>query len=331
MPTAMARANISPVRIGRCWKVLAAKMNTASAIATHIRNCENLARPFWKLVTGGAWLSDAAMRPKTASAPVATAIPVPDPDWTTVPISAQHGRSPSPGLAAHGRGVLAGGLRLAGDRRLVAGQVRGLEQPEVGRDDVSETDAYDVAADDVGDLDLLLHTVAHDHGAVSDPVLEGVGRTLRLVLVPEPQADAHREDDQDDACIRYVAGCHREDRSHSQEHQQGTLHLSPQDMGGRCPVGGNRVGAITGQTLSRFLARQSRAGCAERGLHLSSVDTARLLDQRGDVGRCCRCDRRLRLHALDASPVASRRTVEHWHDAGPIFCSPERSTTNCFR
>src|SRR5450759_4021065 len=72
-------------------------MNTAKAIATHIRNCENLASPFWKLVTGGAWLSAAAMRPKTASAHVATTIPVPDPDWTTVPISAQHGRSPNPG------------------------------------------------------------------------------------------------------------------------------------------------------------------------------------------------------------------------------------------
>src|SRR5665811_234658 len=73
------------------------KMNTAKATATHIRNCENLASPFWKLVTGGAWLSDAAMRPKTASLPVATTIPVPDPDWTTVPISAQQGRSPNPG------------------------------------------------------------------------------------------------------------------------------------------------------------------------------------------------------------------------------------------
>ncbi len=207
-----------------------------------------------------------------------------------------------PRLAADGRGALAGRNRLTGDRGFIAGQIDGLDQPQVGRDDMSEADPDDVATYDVGDVHFLLGTIADDHGVVGDPVLERVGCALRLVLVPEPHADAHAEDDQDDRRVRNIAGGHRQDRSHGEQHQQGTLHLSPQDMSGRCPVGRNSVRALAGQALGGFLAGKPGVRGAKVGLQLSDIDAAGFLDQRGGAGRDCRSAQRLRVHTRDASP-----------------------------
>ena len=77
--------------------------------------------------------------------PVATTTPRPAPWCTTVPMNAHDGRSSGESPAGATAVDFSTGQRLAGQHRLVALELRRLEQPQVGGHDVADAQRDDVA------------------------------------------------------------------------------------------------------------------------------------------------------------------------------------------
>ena len=99
IPTAIASENSSASSTGLCSATLMMKIAPVSTPATWTSSIENLRSPTWNSVSGCRSPKPTAIRPNSASLPVATTTPVPDPACTTVPISAQQ-RSSASGVPA---------------------------------------------------------------------------------------------------------------------------------------------------------------------------------------------------------------------------------------
>jgi hypothetical protein len=89
IPTAIDSENSSASSTGLCSATLMTKIAPVSAPATWTSSIENFRSPTWNSVSGCCCPRPTAIRPNSASPPVATTTPVPDPARTTVPISAQ--------------------------------------------------------------------------------------------------------------------------------------------------------------------------------------------------------------------------------------------------
>ena len=102
-------------------------------------------------------------------------------------------------------GILGRGCRLARERRLVDVQVVGVDDPDVGRHDVSRAQQHEVVADDVVHGDLLPGPVADDGRVQRQAGLEGGHRGLGPGLLDEAQHRAQGDDREDDAGRHRVA------------------------------------------------------------------------------------------------------------------------------
>src|SRR5659263_217775 len=80
------------------------------------------------------------------------------------------------------------GHRLSGEDRLVALELRDLEEPEVGRDDLAEPEVYDVTRYQGGDVDGRRVAAPHYHARVPDLAVQRLGRAHSAVLVDEAEA-----------------------------------------------------------------------------------------------------------------------------------------------
>jgi TOTE conflict system, Archaeo-Eukaryotic Primase domain len=126
------------------------------------------------------------------------------------------------------RGLL-GRQRLAGEHRLLALQLGGGQQPQVGRHDLAELHVDHVAGDQVGDVHGAGVPVADHQAAVADTGVQRLGSLLRAVLVAEPQAHRSGEDDADDHGVGRLAEERRRHRGHRQQEQQRRTELADED------------------------------------------------------------------------------------------------------
>ena len=85
MPTAIASENSSASSTGLCNTTLMTKIAPVSTPATWTSNMENLRSPTWNSVSGCFSLSPTAIRPNSASPPVATTTPAPGPPTRPCP------------------------------------------------------------------------------------------------------------------------------------------------------------------------------------------------------------------------------------------------------
>ena len=95
---------------------------------------------------------------------------------------------------------------LAGEDGLVALQLVGLQQPQVGGDQVTHAQGHHVAGDQLAHVQTLLFAVAPDQGLVADVGVQRGDRQLRAVLVDEAQPHAQDDDRGDDRPVGGVAG-----------------------------------------------------------------------------------------------------------------------------
>ena len=125
-----------------------------------------------------------------------------------------------------GRRRLVGRNRFAGQDRLVAFQLRRLDQPKIGRDDGADGDLDDVARNEVGHVDLLLDPIAPRDRAVVDIGVQGRRGDLGTVFVEESEADAERDDRRDDHGVGRIAGHTRHQCRAQQQDQQRVAQLA---------------------------------------------------------------------------------------------------------
>jgi hypothetical protein len=88
--------------------------------------------------------------------------------------------------------------RLAGEDGLVAFELVGLDDPQIGGHDVADLQGHDVTGDEDAHVHLASRAVPPGQGAVVDVAKEGCDRPRGAVLVDEAQSDAQDQDQGDD-------------------------------------------------------------------------------------------------------------------------------------
>ncbi len=225
MPIAIASENSSASMSGREKATLITKIETVRTPATFTSRREKPRRPTWKAVSAWRSESPAAMPPNAVALPVATTTPRPG---ALVHDGAHEGarRQVERRVARLGdRGRLRDRQRLAGQDGLVAFELRGLDQPEVGGHDVADAQGDDVARDERCDVDAALLPVAPDERLVVDVAVQRRDGVRRAVLVDEPEPDAERDDRGDDRRVRRIAREARDGRRREQQQEQRVAQL----------------------------------------------------------------------------------------------------------
>ena len=97
------------------------------------------------------------------------------------------------------------GHRLPGQDRLVALEVGGGEQPQVGRHDRADFEVHHVARDEMRDFDATRNAVARRRHEMTDVRVHRLGGPFGPELVHEPEADGGTEDDPDDEGVHTLA------------------------------------------------------------------------------------------------------------------------------
>jgi hypothetical protein len=152
---------------------------------------------------------------------------------------------------------------LAGQDGLVALQLVGLQQPQVGRDHIAHAQGHHVARHQVTHVQALLAAVAPDQGLVADACVQRGDRHLGAVLVDEAQPHAQDDDRGDDGPVGGVAGGGGDARGGQQQDQQRVAELAAQDPKGGHPVGGQHVAADTSQPAGGLVGGEAGLGAAQ--------------------------------------------------------------------
>ena len=268
-PIAIASEKSNASMNGRCSTMLMTKIEAVSTPATRTRRNENPRSPTWKAVSAGRSPSPAAIRPKPVCMPVPTTTPFALPSRTIVPISAHEPEPCPPRRPSSHR------ERLAGEHGLVALELGGVEQADVGRDDVADREVHDVAGHQRGHVDALGCAVPHHERGVADLRVQRLDRLLGPELVHEAEADRERHDHADD---HRVGGIAREprDRGRGEEQQeQRVAELAREHRERPGAVAAQRVGAERAQALLGLGARETFGPRLERREHFGSRRTRR--------------------------------------------------------
>ena len=163
---------------------------------------------------------------------------------------------------AHGVGGLPHGVGLAGQGRLVDLEVGGADHAAVGRDLVALREDHDVAGDEVLREDLDLLAVTDDVDVGGEHLLEGLGRLVGLVLLPEAEAAVDEVDQPNgDAQLRH-AGDERDDAGDPQKDRHEVREVGEKrQYRGLFLCSLNEVLSELALVLCRLLAREAcRAG-----------------------------------------------------------------------
>ncbi len=147
-PIAIASEKSSASMKGRCSNRLITKIETVSTPATRTRRYENFFSPTWNAVSECRSPRPTAIAPNCVPDPVRTTTPTAEPSLTIVPMS-PHDATPS----VDRRDPLLDRHRLARQHGFVALELGDLEQAHVGRDDVADPQADDVAGNELHDVD----------------------------------------------------------------------------------------------------------------------------------------------------------------------------------
>ena len=93
------------------------------------------------------------------------------------------------------------GHRFAGEDCLVALELVGLDDPQVGRHDTADPQRHDVTRDEQAHVKRALPAVPPDQRLVVDVAMESGDGIGGAVLVDEAEADAQQHDRADDSRV----------------------------------------------------------------------------------------------------------------------------------
>ena len=201
----------------------------------------------------------AAIAPISVRPPVATATPAPRPEVTTVPAWAMERRSATGASAATGLRRLLDREGLAGQGRLVHGEIVDLDEPEVGRDAVSRLQQHPVARDHVLGRHGEVAAAPDDPDLGLEQVTEGLGRALGLPLLEGPDDRVREHDHEDEGRVAPVSEPGR-DRGRREEDIDQRASELPEKEGQRTRRGSRR--------------QPVRAVCLKPGRSLRTVEAA---------------------------------------------------------
>ena len=193
--TASATPNVNIVN-GEWWCTSTATVAISTAASSTTIAIVRLKRSM-RSVSGGlpAWTADidAASRPTSVAAPVATTMPCALPRNTRVAANAQFARSDG-GARSSASTVRVLGRRqgFAGQQRLVDLQSVTVQQPEVRRHVLAAFERDDVAPHELGGVDLAGHAVAHDGGADPQQALQRLALLFGIPFLPRPERRSSR-------------------------------------------------------------------------------------------------------------------------------------------
>ena len=164
------------------------------------------------------------------------------------------------GIEIAGARLLGGRRGLAGERRLVDVQVVGVDDPAVGRHDVSRSQVHEVAPHDIVDGDLQLLAVADDSRTQREPRLQGPDCRLRTCLLDEPEDGAHDHDCEDDRGVDLVADDQAHQARADEDEDERARDLGDEDREACAPSSSaDRIGTVGAEALGRLCGGQTRS------------------------------------------------------------------------
>ena len=195
------------------------KIDTVSTAVTLASKPANDVMPRWKAV--GGWRS--CSPPATRSEPRLHAGGDDDAARRgrcarSCPCTRSSRESP-PATRASGAMSLLDRVGLAGQRRLVDGQLVDGEQPQIGRDDVADLQQADVSPHQLRCSQLRRPGRAQDRRPPTSPFPQRRERLLAPVLVEEAEPDGERDDPEDDPSGGLLAEADR-DRGRNEEQSE---------------------------------------------------------------------------------------------------------------
>ena len=116
--------------------------------------------------------------------------------------------------------------RLTSQDSFVAFQLHGLDQTDIGRDEITHAKLDDVTRYQVPDIDSLGLLVSPHERLVMDVGVQRRDGDLGAVLVDEPETDAEHHDRGDDPTISRIAGCRGHGRRGEKQDQQRVAELA---------------------------------------------------------------------------------------------------------
>jgi hypothetical protein len=160
--------------------------------------------------------------------------------------------------------------RLTSQHALVALQLIGPQQPQVGRDQIAQAQRCHVSGNKVHGRNPARLPVPADLGFLPDLGAEGSHRDLGPVLVEEAQADAEGDDHRDDQRVRTAPGQPRDKRRAEQENQDRVPDLAEHHGRHAHPVRAEHIGPELLQPPGGLRGRQAVRAGSQPGQHLSA-------------------------------------------------------------
>ena len=187
-------------------------------------------------------------------------IPVAVPFLTTVPEYAHDVRSSADSGSLQGADDLFSRHGFSGDRGFVALEIVHECQAQVGGDDVTRDQLYDIARHQLGHNDALRFTIAQDDRTACNAGAQIGNGSLRGVLVEEAHADTQDDYKKNDQRVVTVVEEERQQSRHGQKNEKEIRKLPRKDGQDSRAALSQRISAVAFESGSGLFGRQT-LGC----------------------------------------------------------------------